>query len=145
MNRILLICLLLLGSSVMQARVELPPIFADNMVLQQQTDAALWGKAKPQSKVVITTTWSKVKTVVIADSDGKWFARVSTPVAGGPYKITFSDGEKVTLNNVLIGEVWICSGQSNMEMPMKGYPGQPIAGGTKLIRRLLSVYAILRG
>lgn len=133
MNRILLICLLLLGSSVMQAKVELPPIFADNMVLQQQTDAALWGKAKPQSKVVITTTWSKVKTVVTADSDGKWFARVSTPVAGGPYKITFSDGEKVTLNNVLIGEVWICSGQSNMEMPMKGYPGQPIAGGTELI------------
>lgn len=125
--------MLFFSTYAMQAKVELPPIFADNMVLQQQTDAALWGKAKPRSKVTITTTWSKAKTVVTADSDGKWFARVSTPVAGGPYSITFNDGEKVSVNNVLIGEVWICSGQSNMEMPMKGYPGQPVAGGTELI------------
>lgn len=117
----------------MQAKVELPPIFADNMVLQQQADACLWGKAKPKSKVTITTTWSKAKTIVTADSDGKWFARVATPVAGGPYKISFSDGETVTLNNILIGEVWICSGQSNMEIPMKGYQGQPIIGATELI------------
>lgn len=117
----------------MMAKVELPPIFADNMVLQQQTDAALWGKAKPQSKVTVTTSWSKAKTVVTSDSDGKWFARVTTPEAGGPYEITFNDGEKVTLKNVLIGEVWVCSGQSNMEMPMKGYKGQPVNGGTELI------------
>ena len=117
----------------MQAKVELPPIFADNMVLQQQTDAALWGKAKPQSKVTVTTSWSKEKTVVTADAEGKWFARVSTPAAGGPYEITFNDGDKLTLKNVLIGEVWICSGQSNMDMPMRGYHGQPVAGATELI------------
>ena len=129
-ERIITALVLLLSAYAMQAKVELPPIFADNMLLQQQTDAALWGKAKPQSKVTITTSWSKAKTVVTADADGKWFARVATPVAGGPYEIIFNDGDKVTLKNVLIGEVWICSGQSNMEMPMKGYPGQPIAGGT---------------
>ena len=98
----------ILGSIYMiQAKVDLPPIFADNMILQQQTDAALWGKAEPGAKVTITTTWSKAKTTVNADADGKWFARVATPVAGGPYEITFNDGDKVTLKNVLIGEVWI--------------------------------------
>ena len=133
MKRILSICALLICSAALYAKVELPPIFADNMVLQQQTDAALWGKAKPESKVTITTTWSKAKTVVSTDADGKWFARVATPAAGGPYEITFNDGEKLTLKNVLIGEVWICSGQSNMEMQMKGFRGQPVEGSTDLI------------
>ena len=133
MKRILTLCVLFASVFAMQAKVELPPIFADNMVLQQHTDAALWGKAKPESKVTITTTWSKVKTIVTADADGKWFARVATPTAGGPYEITFNDGEKLTLKNVLIGEVWICSGQSNMEMQMKGFRGQPVEGSTDLI------------
>lgn len=134
MKRILsLLALSFSAAVIMQAKVVLPPVFADNMVLQQQTDAALWGKAEPNSKVTITTTWSKAKTVVNAGEDGKWFARVATPVAGGPYEITFSDGEKLTLKNVLIGEVWICSGQSNMFQQMKGYSGQPTAGSAELI------------
>ena len=106
MKRILSIFTLLVSASViLNAKVELPPVFADNMVLQQQTDAALWGKAEPDAKVVITTTWAKDKVTVTADADGKWFARVATPAAGGPYEITFNDGDKVTLKNVLIGEV----------------------------------------
>lgn len=134
MKRILVVFLLLSASTVaMHAKVELSPLFADNMVLQQQTDAALWGKAAPGAKVIITTTWSKSKVVATADAEGKWFARVSTPKAGGPYEITFNDGEKVTLRNVLIGEVWICSGQSNMEMQMTGYGGQPVKGAADLI------------
>ena len=102
-------------------------------IFQQQTNAALWGKASPYSKVVITTTWSKEKTVVKTGYDGKWSARISTPVAGGPYEITFNDGEKLTIKNVLIGEVWICSGQSNMAQQMKGYMGQPVEGAVDLI------------
>ena len=134
MKKIFAVCLMLLCAAVMmQAKVVLPPVFADNMVLQQQSDAAVWGKAAPGAKVVITTTWAKAKTVVKAGEDGKWFARVATPVAGGPYEITFNDGDKVTLKNVLIGEVWICSGQSNMFQPMKGYSAQPTAGGADLI------------
>ena len=133
MKRIISLCIMLFSVYAMYAKVELPPVFADNMVLQQQTEAALWGKAEPGAKIKITTTWSKAKTVVKADADGKWFARVATPAAGGPYEITFNDGDKVTLKNVLIGEVWICSGQSNMEMPMKGFKGQPIIGGPELI------------
>ena len=133
MKKIFVMCMLLCAAAAMQAKVDLPPIFADNMVLQQQSDAAIWGKAAPGAKVVITTTWAKGKTTVQAGEDGKWFARVATPKAGGPYEITFNDGDKVTLKNVLIGEVWICSGQSNMFQPMKGYSAQPTAGGVDLI------------
>lgn len=128
MRRLLTIALILLIPVLeAQAKVELPSVFSDNMVLQQQTSAAFWGKARPQSKIVITTTWSKAKTIAVADDNGKWFTKVDTPTAGGPYEITFNDGEKVTLKNILIGEVWICSGQSNMAQPMKGYMGQPTA------------------
>ena len=119
--------------SMMQAKVVLPGLFADNMVLQQETDAALWGKADPGAKVTIAGSWSKSKVTVTADADGKWFARIATPEAGGPYELTFNDGEKLTLKNVLIGEVWICSGQSNMEMQMKGYGSQPVKGATDMI------------
>lgn len=126
MRRILFCSLLSLSTLASYAKVELPPVFADNMVLQQQTDAALWGKAKPDSKVTIIPSWSKKKTVVTADADGNWEARIKTPEAGGPYEIVFNDGEKLTLKNVLIGEVWVCLGQSNMDMPMNGYNGQPV-------------------
>lgn len=134
MKRIIVISLFLVAVATnVSAKVELPPIFADNMVLQQNTDAALWGKAQPGKKITITTTWSRSKVAVTAGEDGKWFARVATPKAGGPYEITFNDGEKLTLKNILIGEVWICSGQSNMEIQMRGYSGQPINGAPDLI------------
>ena len=134
MRRLLAVCLLAVSTvTLSHAKVELPPVFADNMVLQQHTDAALWGKAEPGAKITITTTWSNAKTKVSADAEGKWFTRIATPVAGGPYEITFNDGDKVSLKNVLIGEVWICSGQSNMEMPMKGFSSQPTAGAADLI------------
>lgn len=124
---------LLVGAAATQAKVKLATVFADDMVLQQQTDAAVWGTADPNAKVVITTTWSKAKTVVHADADGRWTASIATPVAGGPYEITFNDGEKTTLRNVLIGEVWICMGQSNMEMPLKGFEAQPVEGAADVI------------
>lgn len=126
MRRVFLCFFLLLSAVVLNAKVELPPVFADNMVLQQQTDAALWGKAKPNSKVTIMPSWSKTKTVINTDADGNWTARIMTPEAGGPYEIVFNDGEKLTLKNVLIGEVWVCLGQSNMDMPMNGFNGQPV-------------------
>ena len=107
----LLLVALVTGMAAMHSKVTMPSIFADDMVLQQQTEVALWGTAKPNSKVVITTTWSKTKTVVDTGADGKWTAKLATPVAGGPYEITFNDGERLTLKNVLVGEVWFCSGQ----------------------------------
>ena len=92
----IVLCTLILGASL-SAKVKPAGIISDNMVLQQQSDAALWGMAEPGVKITITTTWSKAKTVVNAGEDGKWFARVATPAAGGPYEITFNDGDKVTL------------------------------------------------
>lgn len=128
MKRILLSGWILFAVSLIaQAKVELPSLFSDNMVLQQNSSAAVWGKADPRTKIVITTTWSKAKTTVMADANGKWMARIDTPTAGGPYEMTFNDGDKLTIKNILIGEVWICSGQSNMAQPMKGYMGQPTA------------------
>jgi sialate O-acetylesterase len=104
-----------------QAKVTLPAVFSDNMVLQQQTNAAVWGKAEPGKAIELGSTWSKKKYIATADQNGNWKIMLATPAYGGPYKITISDGEALTLSNVLIGEVWICSGQSNMEMPLAGW------------------------
>jgi sialate O-acetylesterase len=112
--------------TVMFGKVTLPPFFSDNMVLQQKSNAAIWGWANSGSNISVTTSWSKKKYSVKTGADGKWKLFVSTPEAGGPYTITVSDGSPVTLHNVLIGEVWLCSGQSNMEMPMKGFKDQPV-------------------
>ena len=111
----------LLGSATLSAQVNLLPIFSDNMVLQQQTQAPVWGKSKPNKKVEITTSWDQKKYTIQADAQGNWKTKVDTPVAGGPYTITISDGKPVKLNNVMIGEVWVCSGQSNMEMQVEGW------------------------
>lgn len=134
MKKRLFFLLLTSLSMATSAKVVLPPFLSDNMVLQQQTNAAVWGTAEPGKKVIIRPSWTKQKTVVVADTEtGKWSARIATPAAGGPYEIDFSDGEKLTLKNVLIGEVWFCSGQSNMEMPVKGYGSQPAKGSTEAI------------
>ena len=119
MKRLVTLAICVLTTSVLQAKVELPSIFSDNMVLQQKENVAVWGTASGK-KVTISATWSKQKTVVTPDADGKWFVRIPTPEAGGPYELTFNDGEKTVLHNVLIGEVWYCGGQSNMDMPMRG-------------------------
>ena len=108
------------------AKVKLPAFFSDNMVLQQQTECNLWGWVEPGKKVQVITSWDKQVYTVTSRKDGRFGVTVKTPKAGGPYAITFRDGEAVILNNVMIGEVWICSGQSNMEMPMKGYKAQPV-------------------
>src|SRR5688500_5620808 len=106
-------------------KVSLPAVIGNNMVLQQKSEVALWGKAKTKSNVSIITSWDQKKYSVHSDDQGLWRTKVTTPSAGGPYQITFNDGEKLVLKNILIGEVWICSGQSNMEMPVKGFGNQP--------------------
>ena len=128
-----IILLALLGASWAGAKVTLPSFFSDNMVLQRNAEVAFWGWTDSGSKVTISTTWTGVKFTAIPDKDGKWMAKIQTPDAGGPYKIFINDGERMTLNNVLIGEVWFCSGQSNMEMVVAGYSGQPAAGSTDII------------
>jgi len=116
----LLLLAMCIGYTV-QAKVKLPAVFSNNMVLQQKTNAAIWGKAEQGKTIDVGTTWSKKRYTVTADQNGNWKIMVATPAYGGPYKITISDGEELVLNNVLIGEVWVCSGQSNMEMPLAGW------------------------
>ena len=113
--------LLCLGSVWSYAKPVLSALFSDNMVLQQNTQAPIWGEATPGKQVKITPSWSKETISVTADETGKWKTSLPTPAAGGPYTITISDGKKIQLSNVMIGEVWICSGQSNMEMPLAGW------------------------
>ena len=116
------------------AEVNLPAIFSDNMILQQKSEVAIWGWAKANTKVVVTGSWNKRTISTKSDANGYWKLRMRTPQAGyTPYTLTISDGKAVVLQNILIGEVWLCSGQSNMEMPMKGYPGQPVEGGPEAI------------
>lgn len=116
---------LLFVTNVIHAEIKLPAIFSDNMILQQQSTVAIWGWAKPSSKVRIQPSWSRTDYTTQTDQSGKWLVKVNTPKFGGPYTITISDGKVFKISNVLIGEVWVCSGQSNMEMPLKGCIGTP--------------------
>ena len=122
-------------SASMSAKVTLPSIISDNMVLQRNTEVTLWGKAEPGAKLVITPTWNAPSVVVKVSRHGSWEAKLKTADAGGPYEITFNDGEPVVVTNVLLGEVWYCSGQSNMVMPMRGYTSQPVEGSVDYIAK----------
>ena len=123
----------LFSCSVLRAEVKLGSLFTDNMVLQQKADVPLWGWSDAGKNIKVKTSWDSKSYSAKADASGKWLVKVATPTAGGPYEITISDGKAIKLKNVLIGEVWICGGQSNMEMPMKGFKGQPILGSNDAI------------
>ncbi|HXD78136.1 MAG TPA: sialate O-acetylesterase [Puia sp.] len=111
-----LLAVLLLSGGCCFANVRLPNVLSDNMVLQQQSTVKLWGWCEPGEKVFVTPSWSQVSDSVQGTRDGRWEIALSTPAAGGPYTITMAGWNVITLRNVLIGEVWVCSGQSNMEM-----------------------------
>ncbi len=114
-----LLTMLLSGAG---AKVRMPSIFSDNMVLQQQSEVNIWGEASPDKNVTIVTSWNGATYTTRAGADGRWNAVISTPKAGGPYSISIADSKKpLVLENVLIGEVWLCSGQSNMEMQIEGW------------------------
>ena len=111
------------------AKVKLPHVIGDNMVLQQNTEARLWGWDTPGKQVKVSVSWSEKTYSVKTGKDGRWMAIVHTPKASyTPLSITFDDGEAVTVRNVLSGEVWVCAGQSNMEMPMRGFGNCPVEG-----------------
>lgn len=112
------------------ARVRLPHLLGDGMIVQQQTDVRLWGWDKPGTTVKATTSWSDQTATAKTDKNGRWILTVRTPKAGyTPLSITFDDGDgTTTLKDVLAGEVWVCAGQSNMEMPLRGFDNCPVEG-----------------
>lgn len=117
-----------------QAKVRLPHIIGDNMILQQDSKARLWGWDTPGKAVKVNVSWSKETFSAKTDNNGKWILEVQTPKASyTPLSITFNDGDKTTISNVLSGEVWVCAGQSNMEMPVKGFGNCPVEGYNKAV------------
>ena len=102
------------------ADVRLPAIIGSNMVVQSETEAPFWGWADPGELVTLTPDWPGAAAVqATANESGKWTCTVTTPEAGGPYSIAVSGKNTLKLTNVLVGEVWLASGQSNMEWPMR--------------------------
>jgi len=118
MFRTILASVVIMASTMLygNAELSLSPVFTDNMVIQQNTLAPIWGYAEPNSRVDAVGSWDTGSSVfTISDGKGAWIMSMKTPKAGGPFTITVTSGETVTLNNVMAGEVWLCSGQSNME------------------------------
>lgn len=135
MKRIICVLFTFIAISA-QAAIKLPAFFADGMVLQQQTECKLWGTATKNATVSIVTSWDKQTYQVKAANNGAFEVTVRTPDAGGPFTITISENNQqnalLTLKTY-VGEVWLCSGQSNMEMLMKGYKAQPVEGATEVL------------
>ncbi len=132
MKKISLILLAFVALTTANAKgLKLPHMLSDNMVLQSNQDVTIWGWDDPNKAVNITTSWTGAKIhVARADKDGKWKTTVKTPEASyTPLSITVKDGvTQITLNNILSGEVWVCAGQSNMEMPVQGFGNCPVEG-----------------
>ncbi|MBX3242346.1 MAG: sialate O-acetylesterase [Chitinophagaceae bacterium] len=97
------------------AEIRLPSVFSDNMVLQQQSAVAVWGWSSPGEKIYITNSWNNTVDSTQSTGNAKWRLTINTPAAGGPYTLTIKGSNTIVLKNVLIGEVWVCSGQSNMQ------------------------------
>ncbi len=117
------------------ARLSVKEPCSDGMVLQQQTSALVWGHCSPGAKISVKASWDNKTVKVTADSSGTWRARLQTPEASyTPWTIEVKgDGERMLLRDVLVGEVWLASGQSNMEMPMHGYSSSTVEGAADAI------------
>jgi sialate O-acetylesterase len=103
-------------SNFASAKIVLPSVFSDNMVLQQNSEVAIWGWGDAGENLKIVATWNTADTVKVkAGNDAKWTTNLKTIAAGGPYSIQIFGSSNIELKNVMLGEVWICSGQSNME------------------------------
>lgn len=116
----ILVILIVLGANLSAtAQVKLPALVGNNMVLQQNAKVNLWGWASPNEKIIIQLGWQNTPLGITANSDGTWKTTVNTPQGSEKaYDITIEGINKITLHNILIGEVWICSGQSNMYFPV---------------------------
>lgn len=122
---------LLLSAACMvgHGKVQLPFAIGNGMIIQQNTNALLWGKTQAGRTVQVRPSWSEKTYTTQADKSGHFELRVATPAAGfTPLSITFDDGEPLTISDVLAGDVWICGGQSNMQMPVIGFAHCPVEG-----------------
>ncbi len=131
---IAIICTLCMSISGLSAKVILPSVLSDNMLLQQMCSVKLWGTTTNIGELSIHPSWSDESYTVTSDSQGRWIVEIPTPAASHSiHTITIYDGDTLILNNILVGEVWFCSGQSNMEMPMRGFDRQPVENSSDVI------------
>ena len=119
MNKIAFSFLFSITACCVFANVTLPKIFGDNMVLQRSKPISIWGWANAGEKVIVQ--FNQQQKSAVADKTGKWQLMLQPENAGGPYQLLVTGKNKISLQNILVGEVWICSGQSNMEMPIEGW------------------------
>jgi len=118
-----LVTALVLFASPCLADVRLPKILGSHMVLQRESEVKIWGWADPGEEVRVRCDWLDATQTTVADADGNWLLRVATKEAGGPHSMTIAGKNRISLEQILFGEVWIASGQSNMEMPLNRQSG----------------------
>lgn len=122
------------GIQAMIAEIKLPAIVSSNMVLQRNTTIEIWGWAAANEKIKITASWLEKSEEIIADKVGNWSITIKTTNSKTGQEITLKSKESnIVLENILFGEVWLCSGQSNMQQPVKGFYGQPTYGAMQAI------------
>lgn len=114
-KRLFILMLICFIANVAIADIRLPNIIGSHMVLQQKSNVKLWGWASPGEKIKIKLSWDATIYEVKTTNDAKWLTEIKTPEAGGPYSITLEGNNSILLEDILIGEVWVCGGQSNME------------------------------
>jgi len=133
-NNILLIISLFAINLIASQNLKLPSIFNDNMILQQDSNVSIWGWSKSRSSISITVSWNEKTLITNSDDHGKWIINIKTPKSGKSHEISLKSGDqKISLSNILMGEVWIASGQSNMQMNLKGYNNEPVLGANDAI------------
>lgn len=131
---IILIAIEIVGIQSVFAEIKLPAIVSSNMVLQRNTTIEIWGWAGADEKIKIKFSWLEKPEEIITDKQGNWKIEVKTTNSKAAQTITLkSETSNIVLENVLFGEVWLCSGQSNMQQPVKGYNGQPTFGSMQAI------------
>jgi sialate O-acetylesterase len=131
--RLFFFLVLICSNTIVNAQTNVASFFSDGMILQQQKSINIWGIDSAGTKIHVVSSWGKTSQTTTS-TNGKWKLQLTTPNAGGPHTITIKGSSTVTIDDVLIGEVWVCSGQSNMQLPLKGgLDGNFIEGGLDAI------------
>ena len=131
--RLFIFLVMICSNMIVNAQTHVASFFSDGMILQQQKSINIWGIDSAGTKIHVVSSWGETSQATTS-TNGKWKLQLTTPTAGGPHAITIKGSSIVTINDVLIGEVWVCSGQSNMQIPLKGgLDGNFIEGGLDAI------------
>ena len=117
LSQSILLLVFLFSTLGVSAQIRLPRLISDGVVLQRDQDLELWGWASPDERIRIEVAGQKLRTR--ADGEGKWSVQLPAQPAGGPFELQLSGKNEVTVSNVMFGDVWVCSGQSNMTIPME--------------------------